>query len=265
MARFIDAHAHIHDDDYFGNREEVLSRMRAADVACITVGTHKESSRKAVELAEKEHDVWATIGIHPTDTEEIFDEKDFEEMVESKRVVAIGECGLDYFHEKDIEAREKQKMQFEKQLAFAVKYDKPLMIHCRPSDKSIDAHEEMLTMLRRGKETYGEKLRGNIHFFTGTQDIAEQYIALGFTISFPGVVTFARDVAKVAGSLPLTSILSETDCPYATPVPYRGQKNEPAFVIEIVRKIAEMQGRSIDEVALNIMNTAKQTFAIEEK
>lgn len=265
----IDAHGHIHGEEYDLDREDVISRMRESRVGCITVGTSLEDSKRAVELASNNENIWATIGIHPNDTEEIFDEKDFEELVKNPKVVAIGECGLDYYRFKVDEVgfnieneKKRQKENFLKQLEFAVKYDKPLMIHCRPSDKTNDAHEDMLSILNSYFLTHNSKLRGNIHFFTGSKDIAEKYFELGFTVSIPGVVTFARDVAKVVKELPIEKILIETDCPYATPVPHRGKRNEPIYVLETGRKIGELKEVSLEEVTSKTLQNTINTFTL---
>jgi len=261
--KYFDAHSHIHGKEYDLDREEVIARMREAGVGAITVGTDMESSRAAVELAEKNENIWATIGVHPTDTEEIFDEKEYEELAQSKKVVAIGECGLDYFRVTDDFEEEvrKQKDNFKRQIEFALKIDKPLMIHCRPSNKSTDAHEDMFDILSLYEEE-GSRLRGNIHFFTGSSEIAEKYFELGFTVSIPGVVTFSKEVAQMAKNLPLNKILSETDCPYATPMPFRGKRNEPIYVIETVKYLANLRGESEEVVAESILGTAKTLFSI---
>lgn len=270
---YIDVHSHIHFKQYDADREEVIARMREAGVGAITVGTDLESSKKAVALAERHGGIWATVGIHPTDTEEIFDEKNYKELVQSKRVVAIGECGLDYYRLTTDDPqlttkKEKQRENFVRQLEFALKYDKPLMIHCRPSEESTDAHEDMIEILSSysSLSTINYKLsiapRGNIHFFTATEKIATQYFELGFTVSIPGVVTFAPEVAEVVKKLPLDKILSETDCPYAAPVPYRGKRNEPAYVIEVVKKIAELHKKPLEKVKGQILSNIQKVFGI---
>lgn len=267
--KIIDAHAHIHGEEYNNDRNEVLLRMNESGVGCITVGTSLNDSKSAVELASNNDNIWATIGIHPNDTEEIFNEKDFEELVKNPKVVAIGECGLDYYRIKTNDAgfnieveKKRQKENFLKQLLFAIKHNKPLMIHCRPSDKTNDAHEDMLDILNSYITSHNSPLRGNIHFFTGSKEIAERYFDLGFTVSIPGVVTFARDVAKVVKELPIDKILVETDCPYATPVPFRGKRNEPIYVLETARKIGELKEISLEEVTSKTLINTIKTFTL---
>lgn len=259
--KYIDAHGHIHSKEFYIDREEVIARMKKSEVGCITVGTSLQDSIKAVALAEKHENIWATIGVHPTDTDEIFDEKEFEDLVKNPKVVAIGECGLDYFHEKDEAKREIQKGNFKKQVKFSLKHDKPLMIHCRPSIDSEDAHLDMLGILTDEKSK-DNKLKGNIHFFTGSGKVAEKYFTLGFSVSIPGVVTFARDVAKVVKGLPIERVLAETDCPYATPVPNRGKRNEPIFVVDTIRKIAELKGVELEKIEKQLLNNTRSAFRL---
>lgn len=269
MISVIDAHSHIHGKEFDIDRLDVLARMKESGVGAITVGCSLLDSKKAVALAEGSDNIWATIGIHPTDTNELFDESNFEDLVKSPKVVAIGECGLDYYRIKNSELvivnneKERQKENFKRQVEFALKHNKSLMIHCRPSLNSIDAHEDMISILNSYFLTHNSKLRGNIHFFTGTLDIAQKYFDLGFTVSIPGVVTFAKEVSEMVAELPLEKILIETDCPYATPVPNRGKRNEPVFVIETAKYIAELNGLKSEEVLSKTIQNTKQIFAID--
>ncbi len=259
MPKYIDIHTHLHHLDFDNDRDEVIARMRAAEVGAITVGTDYEESRQALALAVQHDDIWATVGLHPTDnTEETFDAEKYKELAEDPRVVAIGECGLDYYRSERESVYDRQKDIFWKQLLLAVELDKPLMIHCRPTPKTMDAHNDMLILLSAGKDRYREKLRGNIHFFTGTKEIAERYFKLGFTISFPGVITFTNDYDEVIKSAPLDMIMVETDAPYAAPAPHRGERNEPAYVVETVKKIADLRGGSVENMAKAlVLNTQR--------
>lgn len=268
--KIIDAHAHIHGEEYDNDRNEVLSRMSENGVGCITVGTSLIDSKMAVELASKNDNVWASIGIHPNNINETFNEKYFEDLVINPKVVAIGECGLDYYrfkvHDSGFKVddeKERQKENFIRQVDFAIKHNKPVMIHCRSTEGSNDAHEDMLSILESKILSYELRLRGNIHFFTGSKEIAEKYFDLGFTVSIPGVVTFARDVAKTVKELPLEKILVETDCPYATPVPFRGKRNEPIYVLETARKIAELTSKDIDNIYAQTLQNTKRLFSLD--
>lgn len=261
---YIDIHSHIHDSDFNNDRDEVLARMKEKHTATITVGTHLDSSKKAVELAEKEKFVWATVGIHPTDTKVETVPKELEALAHHKKVVAIGECGLDYFRGGTSEVEKKrQRALFESQIELALKVDKPLMIHGRPSKGTMDAYHDILDILYLYSREFGEKLRGNIHFFAGNVEIARKFLELGFSMSFTGVLTFTNDYDEVIRFLPLNKIMSETDSPYVAPVPNRGKRNEPIYVKKVVKKIGKLRGESNKEVAVNIINNAKSLFRLE--
>jgi len=261
--RFFDAHSHVHDKEFNADRKEVLSRMRKSGVSTITVGTHLESSKKAVALAEKEPDIWATVGLHPTDTDESFAEEEYRKLALHQKVVAIGECGLDYFWEEEEAGRKKQREKFAAQIELALFLGKPLMIHSRPSRGSMDAYSDVLSILTKDFSSERGKLRGNVHFFVGDEKIAKSFLDLGFTLSFTGVITFARDYDEVIKDVPIESILSETDCPYVAPVPFRGKRNEPVYVTEVVKKLSEIKNLPMENVSENLFNNTKRVFAIE--
>jgi TatD DNase family protein len=255
--KYIDIHSHLNFPDYDADREEVIARMKENGVATITVGTSLETSRSAVALAEQHENIFACIGIHPVDEENpLFDEVGFEELIKHPKVVAVGECGLDYGREGVIDeaSREKQKALFSTQIDFAVKHDKPIMIHAR------NAAEDILKILSSKKKEYGDRLRGNAHFFTGSPEEAQCYIDLGFSVSFTGVITFAREYAKTIKQVPMEHLMSETDAPFVAPIPYRGRRNEPLYVMEVVRKIAEIKGLEEEEVAKIILKNAVAKF-----
>ncbi len=258
--RFFDAHSHIHGKEFDADRSDVLGRMRAAGVSTITVGTYLESSRKAVELAEKEPDIWATVGLHPTDTSEPFYESEYRKLAEHERVVAVGECGLDYFWQKEPAGRKLERENFSKQVELSLAVKKPLMIHSRPSRGTFDAYEDILDILTSNFQSQISNLSGNVHFFVGNENIARQFLDIGFTMSFTGVITFARDYDEVIKYIPLESILSETDCPYVAPVPYRGKRNEPAFVVEAVQAIADLKGIPLELVSEAIFENTRRVF-----
>jgi TatD DNase family protein len=254
---YVDIHSHVSFEKFDSDRDEVLSRMREGDISTITVGVDLKSSRRAVELAAREEGVYAAIGLHPADnTDEEFDAAAFAELVQNPKTVAIGECGLDFYRRDGVSEleRARQRKELDAQIAFALAHDKPLMIHCR------SAHEEMLEVLTSYKKEAGEQLRGNIHFFTGTLPIARRYNELGFTVSFPGVITFAREYDDVVRELSLSMIMSETDAPYAAPVPHRGKRNEPRFVLETIKKIAELRGESFEAVSTTLRDNVVRVF-----
>ncbi len=262
MIKYIDIHSHISFADYGVDQKEVIQRMKDAGVGTIVVGVDLESSKEAVELAEKNENIWASIGAHPADHRDfVFEEKDFADLVKNPKVVAIGECGLDYFrldktflHSQECEnEKERQKKEFIKQIEFAVKYKKPLMLHIR------EAYPDAYDILK----SYIGKVKGNVHFFTGTSEWANKFIDLGFTISFPGVITFAKETHEAVKNIPLEMMHAETDSPYATPVPFRGKRNEPSYVIETVKKIAELRGEDLEVVRKQLLENAKKTFGLK--
>lgn len=263
MPEYFDTHSHVHFKQFNDDRDAVLARMRDQNVWTIAVGTSLETSNGAVALVKSERDVvrGATIGIHPT-TIEKFDKNAFQELL-SEEVVAVGECGLDYFRGERDELYPKQKENFEAQIEFAVENDLPLMMHIRPSNGKEDAHIDAIEILKSFQKTHGEKVRGNTHFFTGSAEIAKQYVDMGFTIAFPGVITFAEETHDAVREVPLRMILSETDAPYASPEPHRGKRNEPVFVIDTVKKIAEIKGEDLEKVKKTLVSNAIRVFGIE--
>lgn len=256
---YFDIHSHVESEKFDNDRGEVISRMKDESVFTITIGTDLENSKKAVAVADKYENVFASIGLHPTDTDEDFNEEDYIELVKNPKVVSIGECGLEFFRPEDKteESKQRQIDIFKKQIDFAVKYDKPLMIHCR------EAHLEVLDILNQKKIEYSEKLRGNIHFFSGDVGLAKKYIELGFTISFTGVITFANQYDEIIKQIPLDKIMSETDAPFVAPEPYRGQRCEPLYVKEVVKRIAEIKEISLEEVKKAMVDNAKREFGIK--
>ncbi len=256
---YFDIHSHINFPQYDADRELVLQRLTDTNTSTITVGTDLEYSKSAVALAECHEHVYACIGVHPVDdaTKE-FELSEFEKLVAHPKVVAIGECGLDYFRmEWDNTAEKKrQKALFEQQIHFAVEHKKLLMIHCR------DAYEDATDMLESFSKEYGDKLWGNAHFFAGGLEIGKRLIDINFSLSFTGVLTFTHDYDEVVKMAPLSMIMSETDAPYVTPVPYRGQRNEPSYVFEVVKKIAEIKGKDFEIVKKVLVENALKRFKI---
>ena len=258
VIKYIDIHSHLNFPEYDADREEVIARMKEKGVATITIGTSLETSRSAVALAEQHENVFACIGIHPTEVDKVtgmtahFSRQNFEELVKSPKVVAIGECGLDYGRDGSLDdkSKETQKILFRQHIDFAVNHDKPIMIHAR------NATNDILDILSEKKSEYGEKLRGNAHFFTGTKEEAQAYFDLDFSVSFTGVVTFARDYDETIRFVPMDRLMSETDSPFVAPEPYRGKRNEPSYIIEVVKKLAEIKGMPEDEVCKEILKNA---------
>jgi TatD DNase family protein len=246
----IDSHAHLEMKEFDSDREEVIKRAGEAGVDfIITVGTNLALSRKAVALAQGHENIYATIGIHPHDAAKI-DKKTGEylkELAQRQKIVAYGEIGLDFF--RNISSREKQIEAFGLQLELAQELNLPVIIHDR------EAHEQTLKMVKASSVR-----KGVFHCFSGDYAMAKQCIDLGFYISIPGVVTFdkAKTIQDVAGRVPLSSLLLETDAPYLTPVPHRGKRNEPSFIIHTAKKVAEIKKVCWEEVAqVTACNTMK--------
>lgn len=262
--KYIDTHCHLDSIDFDIDREEILERMKSLDMGAITIGADLESSRKAIEIAKQNDKIWACVGMHPEHitidhldlTESDGAIFELEKLITDPKVVAIGECGLDYFRLANQEQKKLQKKLFESQIDLALKYKKPLMLHIR------EAYDDALYILEDYKKQSGEKLRGNVHFFAGNTEIAKKFLNLGFTLSFTGVVTFARDYDEVIKYIPQAAIMSETDAPWVAPIPFRGKRNEPAYVIEVVKKLAEIRGENVDELNNAIVANAKRVFLI---
>ncbi len=248
--------------EYDADREAVLARMKEAGVGTIVVGVDYESSKRAVELAEKHAEIYSCIGLHPKDNlAEVFDVEAYRKLTQNPKVVAIGECGLDFFRMegdsgKVEETKSRQKQLFIQQIELAIAVGIPLMLHCR------DAYREVLDILIPYKKEAGERLYGDVHFFAGDTETAREFIELGFSLSFTGVITFARNYDEVIRSIPLESILSETDAPFVAPIPYRGKRNEPAYVVEVVRKLAEIRGEDFEKVRTQLLENTRRVFGL---
>mgnify|MGYP001609280309 CR=1 FL=1 len=255
--KYFDIHSHIQFPQFNKDKDEVLKRMEDDGVGALVVGTDLKSSESAIKEVAGKENLFATAGLHPNDVfKEEFDRARFTELAKNEKIVAIGECGLDYFRSRKKESGIRQKEVFEAHISLATELNKPLMVHCR------DAHEDMLQILNSYFMIHDSKLKGNIHFFTGTKEIAKKYFDIGFTVSFTGVLTFTHDYDEVVEYAPLDMIMSETDCPFAAPVPYRGQRNEPVYVKEVVKRIAEIRGDDFEIVREALVQNALRMFAI---
>lgn len=260
---YIDIHSHLNLSPLLETKEVVLAKMRELGVGTITVGTGLETSREALKIAEENPDLcFATIGIHPTDSDEPFDEQVFFELAQHPKTVAIGETGLDYFR-LDPEShsakatRDKQTELFKKHIELANKVNKPLMLHVRASKGSDDAYYDALEILKDAQ------VRANFHFFSGSKKCMEDIIAVGFTVSVDGPITFSKDYDDMIKAVPLDKVMIETDAPFAAPAPYRGKPCEPWMVIEIARKIAELKGLDLEIVRVQVLNNSAQFFGLD--
>lgn len=268
MPEYIDIHSHISFPDYNGDREAVIGRMKEKNIWTIDVGVDLKNSKMALKNAEANKGIFASAGLHPTDNEnENFNEEDYRKLFESSKVVAVGECGLDYFRLgennpanlvlKAESKKERQKNIFKSQVDFALELDRPLMVHCR------DAYADLLEILRSYSKIYGPKLRGNMHFFAGDWKEAKKFLDLGFTLSFTGVITFARNYDEVIKNVPISMIMAETDSPFVTPVPHRGEKNEPSLVVDVVKKISEIRNQDFEATKEQILKNSFRMFDLK--
>src|SRR3989344_4765898 len=203
----------------------------------------------------------STGGFGP-DARESFNKKNYKELVKNKKVVAIGECGLDYYRIKNnkSEIKNTQKENLERQIQFALENDLPLMLHFRPSVKTMDAYMDGLDILNSYAKNHGEKLRGNTHFFAGDLDTAGKFLNIGFTLSFTGVITFADNYDEIIKYTPLDMLMSETDCPFAAPSPFRGKRCEPLYIKEIVKRISEIKSIEYEKVEKTLVDNAFKIF-----
>lgn len=259
--KYFDAHAHVQFPQYDEDREQLLSQMEEQEVGALVVGVDLPSSKRAIELVAGRKNLYASVGLHPNHTDEAFDEAAYRELAKNPSVVAIGECGLDYYRQDSTsEEKARQRELFLKHIDIAVACDKPLMIHPRPSKGSQDAYRDLIDILRSYKSEHGERLRGDSHFFVGGVTEARELVELGFTISFTAVLTFTSDYDEVVRAVPLTSILSETDAPYLAPQGRRGTRNDPLAVIDVAQAIARIRGEDEEMVRETLVANAKRLF-----
>ena len=258
---FIDSHCHIDGEQFDKDRNEIVERANAAGVKLmLTIGTgnpHNGEIKKAVKVAEQYENVFASVGVHPHDAK-LYDERAENHLIElakNEKVIAWGEIGLDFYY--DHSPREVQIDVFKRQIRTAQELDLPIIIHSRDAD---DETVEVLT-----EECSGGDFRGGImHCFGGTAEMAQKLMKIGFLISFAGNVTFkkAENLRDAARSVPLEKLLIETDCPFLTPVPFRGKRNEPSFVAHTARFLADFYGIEIEKLANQTTNNFLNFFKL---
>jgi len=251
-----DTHAHLHFPEFAGDLDAVLARARAAGVRrMVTIGTDVATSRAAAALAAREPDVWAAVGIHPHEAADADEAAltEIERLASAPRVVAIGETGLDFF--RDRSPREAQTRAFTAQVALARRLGKPVLVHCR------DAHAETLALLAAD----GPLERGGImHCFSGDVALARRCIELGLLVSLAGPVTYPKpgDLPDVARAIPADRLVVETDCPFLPPQPYRGKRNEPAYLAITAARVAELRGEPLADLAGRMSENARALFRL---
>lgn len=253
----IDTHAHFFDEAFTGDVNNCIIRAKEANVnKIVLVGFSKETNAKAIEMSEANDIFYPTAGLHPSEASKDF-QKDLvylEDFIMNNKVYAIGECGLDYHWVSD--NKEEQKALFKGQLDLAVKYKLPVIIHMR--DATLDTYEVM--------KPYKGKITGVMHCYSGSLEMAKEFIKLGLYISLGGPVTFknAKESKRVALEIPLDRLLVETDCPYLAPTPFRGKRNESSYVVKVVEEIAYLRDMSIEEVAKITSSNACELFHLED-
>ncbi|NLA40551.1 MAG: TatD family hydrolase [Smithella sp.] len=252
----IDSHAHLEMKEFDPDRSGVIERARAAGVdGIITVGTNPDLSRKALSIARRYENIYSTVGIHPHDAADTDDSSldALKKLAQDPKVVAYGEIGLDYF--RNLSPRKKQIEMFARQLDLAGELNLPVIIHDR------EAHDQTLRMVK------ASGIRSGVfHCFSGDWAMARQCIDLGFYISVPGVVTFDKSkvLQEVVRQVPIDWILLETDCPYLAPVPHRGRRNEPSFLVHTAQKVAEIKGFAWEDVAKTAAVNTRRLFRIAD-
>ena len=261
---FVDSHAHIDGPEFDADREEIIQRAHAAGVSAIlNVGTgdpHSGAFERAIELGRSHQTVYTAIGTHPHDARFYDDaaEEKMRSLIQSgERVVAWGEIGLDFHY--DNSPRDVQIAVFKRQLRAARDLNLPVIIHTR------EAEAETIDILKTDYD--GADRRGIFHCFSGSEYLAKRALEIGFMISFSGIVTFkkADELRNIARQVPLDRLLIETDCPYLTPVPHRGKRNEPAYVVEVARCLAALHGLEIEELGHITTENFMRFFGLQKR
>lgn len=278
--KYIDTHCHIHFDVFKNDVADVLIRAREAGVGMVVVGTLQKTSREAVAFAHEHENVWAAVGLHPNNIHfilpsedegsgrEDFDYNFYRDLARAPEIVAIGETGMDAYRIPDGFEREEvlkeQERVFRLHLDLCEELDKPVIIHVR------DAHEEVTRVLAEYVSAGKLRRRGIMHCFTGTPEQARAYIELGMYISIPGIITFPPKKGETENSLvaalrvvPRDRLLVETDSPYLAPVPHRGVRNEPAYVVSTAEKVAEILDMDPGECAEILVANARRVYGLD--
>jgi len=253
----IDSHCHLDSEKFELDLEQVIQRAQENGVLqFVTIGTDFQSSQQALTLSKRFPGIYASVGFHPHEVKNLNSERFLEvsRLTDHPNVVAIGETGLDYFYKHS--SPEQQIRWFREHIRLARTQKLPLVIHSR------DAKEETLLILEEEKAF---EVGGVLHCFTGDQDMANRGMALGFYISFSGIVTFSKatEVQEVVRKTPMDKILIETDCPFLAPVPFRGKRNEPVYIRSVAKKIAELKKMTLEEISMATSNNSQKLFGIK--
>ncbi|MDP2585461.1 MAG: TatD family hydrolase [Candidatus Levybacteria bacterium] len=297
--KLFDVHTHVQFAGFQDDWKEVIDRSLEAGVYLMNVGTQKDTSAEAVKIANMyDRGVYAAVGLHPIHTSKSFHDKQelgggeeakeftsrgeefdfdyYEKLAKDAKVLAIGECGLDYYRGEEVGSRgpfdeaqgkqdavkQRQKKVFEEHIRLADSVGKALMVHCRPSAGTNDAYEDLLKILQ--SDVTGDKLNVPviIHFYVGSKEMTEKFVASGYYFSLGGVNTFTNDYHESIKAMPMDRILLETDAPYVAPVPYRGKRNEPSYIVETAKVLAEIVGMPYDKFAKQAIENTKRALRV---
>lgn len=279
--KLIDSHAHVNFRPFKDDWHQVIERAHEATIGVVNVGSQLSTSRRSVEVAKQfsEGGVWAAVGLHPihlaedhveediideekisfTTRQERFDHVAYLELAKQPEVVAIGECGLDYYRLPEDAAKKEeyialQKDTLKQQIGLALQVNKPNIFHCR------EAYDDFLQIV----EKYTGQVKGVVHCYTGNADTVERLVQAGLYVGFTGIITFPKTeyLAEAVKRVPLDRLLVETDCPYLAPVPYRGKRNQPAYVEFVAQKVAEIKGVSFEQVCAQTAENTRQLFGL---
>ena len=277
---YIDIHGHLNFAVFNEDREEVIKRTLDARTFAVSVGTQRDTSRVAVELARVHEGLYAIVGLHPIHTGKSFHDSDelgeggreftsrgepfeyeyYRALAQDPKVVAIGECGLDYFRTEGNDLKVMEDV-FRKHIELSLEVGKPLMLHLR-NGSGHSAYQDAFSILKSYASGNALAMQCNLHFFAGTIEEAKPFLDAGCTFSFTGVITFARTYDEIIKYLPPESIMAETDAPYVAPEPHRGKRNEPRYVSYVVERLARIRGVSLETMRVQILENVKRVFGI---
>lgn len=252
---YIDSHCHLNSEEYQNNLDEIISRAKEANVnGFLVIGWDLKSSKLALEISSNYQECFCALGIHPENVLEMQDGDldNIKSLLKNNKVKAVGEIGLDYYWDKDEEHKKIQQAMFIKQIELANELNLPISVHSR------DAIQDTYDILKK----HPVKKRGIIHCYGGSLEMAKEFIKLGYKLGIGGIVTFknSKVIKEVVTNISLNDIVLETDCPYLTPVPYRGKINEPSYIPLIASEIATLKNISIDEVMTITTSNTKEVF-----
>ncbi|MFC2108650.1 TatD family hydrolase [Candidatus Bipolaricaulota bacterium] len=254
--KWIDSHAHLDDRAFHADRAAVIARCSEAEMGVLTIGSSLRSSREAVRLANRYRNMWAAVGIHPHNAKSVDEAAliELKELAQDDLVVGIGEIGLDYY--RDLSPRDRQRSALRQQLDLSIELDLPVCLHNREST------DDLLTILKE----IGKRHCGVVHSFLGNGTLADEFLGMGLHLGIGGPLTFPKNevLREAVKHAPLDRILLETDCPYLTPVPYRGRRNEPVYVQHVAEEIARLKDVSVEDVARQTTENSIRLFGLSD-